>query len=236
MKSFAENFNNQLGNDEKDDIDLLRIYEPFKAHVSLAYDRAGQVEGNLPVVNNESTIQAKMGNLALEDRGEILELIIKTNTGYQVSQAYQDYKAKIAQLKTHSNDNDYLKTYLTRTEERFENDLVEITENQLITINRMIDLRLASVHNPSLKTSLEQVERFREAAKSLFNIGNTYKADLIENALLSADHNTNVTTNSEVKQALGYHRIFGFFGLKTAKALELVENEEHNPLLHRQDT
>jgi hypothetical protein len=231
IKSFAENFNTQLGNKEKD-IEPLRIFDPFKAHVSLAYDRGGEIEGSMPTVNNRSIIKTKMGNLVLEDRGEILALIIKTHTGYQVSEAFQEYKNKIDKLKLHLSDNNYLKTYLTRIQEQFDNELVDITEDQLIAINRQLDLRLASLHNPSMKTALQQVERFREAAKSLFNIGNTYKADLIESALLSADPNRNVIDNNEVKQALGYHRIFSFFGTKTAKSLELVASEERHSLLN----
>lgn len=217
MRSFAETYNIDLD----ENIAPTPIYKPFKAHVSLAYnyDSAHQT----PTTKSDSKIKAKMGNLVLENEGVILELFIRNNNRYDVSHAYREYKSKMDELKGELDNHDYLKPFVARIEDQMENQLVEITEEQLRDINKLIDLRLSSLKNPSIKAALQQVERFREAGKSIISIRNNFKANLIETALLTAQPNENVAENKEVKGALSYHRICGFFGMKTADALKRVQ-------------
>ena len=71
-----------------------------------------------------------------------------------------------------------------------------------------------------------EIARLEKNGKSFFGIRNQWKADKIKAALKLAEVNTQITDvrlDSEVQKALSQHRIFGFFGWKTANAMQNVE-------------
>ncbi|WP_028387807.1 hypothetical protein [Legionella fairfieldensis] len=74
----------------------------------------------------------------------------------------------------------------------------------------------------------KEIDRLERNSRSIFGINNKKKADKIRTALENAINRgtEDVTKDSEVREALGFHRIFGFFGFKTANALKNIENPE----------
>ena len=84
--------------------------------------------------------------------------------------------------------------------------------------------------NPELRSDVQfvrkQIKRYKDNALSCLSINNTQKAKDIEAALKEAldAGKTNVLTDENVKASLSKHRIFGFFGLKSTKAM--IELEE----------
>ncbi|WP_419419038.1 hypothetical protein ACNVED_10845 [Legionella sp. D16C41] len=77
---------------------------------------------------------------------------------------------------------------------------------------------------PDIACVQKEIDRLRKASKSFFSIKCAKKALLIETALQeAAKKDQDVRYDPGVREALGYHRIFGFFGRKKATALQHVE-------------
>ncbi|MGQ3888860.1 hypothetical protein ACQUW5_07485 [Legionella sp. CNM-1927-20] len=76
----------------------------------------------------------------------------------------------------------------------------------------------------------KEIERLRKASTSFFAIRCEKKAKLIETALKEAiQKGQDVRNDQGVREALGYHRIFSFFGLKKADALQHIEESLNLP-------
>lgn len=79
-------------------------------------------------------------------------------------------------------------------------------------------------NDEDVKAILQQIDRLKQNSKSLLGIKNKFKAELIRDALNDAIERkvADVRTDKAVQDALGYHRIFNFFG-KPANALKSIK-------------
>ena len=94
------------------------------------------------------------------------------------------------------------------------------------------DLKVDPETREDVKFVRSQINRFRENAQSCISFKNEMKANKIEQALKNAlvKGVADVRTDQQVKDALAFHRIFSFFGLKVTKATnDLEESLERSP-------
>ncbi|CEK11352.1 GNAT family N-acetyltransferase [Legionella hackeliae] len=108
---------------------------------------------------------------------------------------------------------------------------VEVTQvSKEAPLLPIIRLEEGNGEKPTVRLDVDavnrEVVRLRNNARSFFSIGNNAKADLIERKLKIALEKdvSDVRKDQEVINALAKHRIFSFFGTKTADALVNVNN------------
>ncbi|STX52056.1 Uncharacterised protein [Legionella busanensis] len=113
---------------------------------------------------------------------------------------------------------------------KVENNQPQVSFDTNLNILEENNLNKSTVSSPSgVKYVQDEIDRLRKASKSFFAIRCEKKATLIETALQEAIRKGDDVRNDEgVRAALGYHRIFSFFGLKKADALQHIE-ESLNP-------
>ncbi|WP_131781251.1 hypothetical protein [Legionella gresilensis] len=118
-----------------------------------------------------------------------------------------------------------------QTIKRVENNQRQMLLDANVNVIKENNLNKSTASSPrGVKYVQDEIDRLRKTSKSFFAIRCEKKAKLIETALQEAiGKGDDVRNDQGVRAALGYHRIFSFFGLKKADALQHIEESLNLP-------
>lgn len=119
---------------------------------------------------------------------------------------------------------------------RIEKKLIAAFEAGKEEVNQLPEIQTA-IQSKDIEIVFKEISRLYKNAESKFGIGNKRKADKILANVINAVNNgcEDVAKDANVRKALGDHRLFSFFGLKTADALDNVDEamkQKNTPNLH----